>query len=59
MPQIRVECLTCRQKMVVERHYTAPARLKVVCPGCEAIISVNLTAEALAHAEEVAESALD
>jgi hypothetical protein len=56
-----VECLTCHQKMVVERHYTAPARLRLVCVNCEAIIVLNLTAEALAtqYADEVAESALD
>ena len=47
--------------MVTERFFWNPGRVKVICPGCEAIIPVTLTAEDLARgfADQTAETALD
>lgn len=54
------ECLHCGAKMVTQRFFFNPGRVKVVCVGCEAIIPVNLTSETLA-AHELADevTALD
>ena len=59
--RLRIECLHCGAKIVTERFFWNPGRVKVICPGCEAIIPVTLTAEDLARnfADDVVETALD
>ena len=59
--RLRIECLHCHRKMVTERFFWNPGRVKVVCHQCESIIPVTLTAEDLARgfADQTAETALD
>jgi hypothetical protein len=47
--------------MVTKRFFTAPARIRLTCIGCEAQVLVNLTQEDLAqdYANQIAETSLD
>lgn len=59
--QVKVTCLTCGTTMVTKRFFTAPARIRLTCIGCEAQVLVNLTQEDLAqdYANQIAETSLD